>query len=289
MKRLIAFFNLWVLVTSMLSLNLNIKGSIDQLVPKDILAQAAEIKYNHFAPESEDKQADALTTLGINLHPGSEFTQEDSYTSRSLNHCKSLVYRTLKSLPEEAVKKLQHLTLYFSDEGRRGLGGGSTIILRCKSVTDKELVGVLVHEMGHITDTGLLQGTSLAGESEFNDGTDPVYNDDPSVGFYRLSFLDEHTLRPENTQLDFVSGYAMSDPFEDFAESYNYYILHGYEYRRLMQTSEVLRAKYNFLKNQIFQGKEFFNGNTRFKRIELIKREYDTTILPYNLNKFWLT
>ena len=32
----------------------------------------------------------------------------------------------------------------------RGLGGGDTIYLRCNNVSDHELVGVFVHEMGHI-------------------------------------------------------------------------------------------------------------------------------------------
>ncbi len=283
-KTTTTFFNLWVLIFSIFGFNANAQTSLDNLTQKG-LADSNYIEYNHPAPLDETHYAAQLDGLGLHLDTGAGSTQSSEPDLSSLNHCKSLVYRTLESLPQEAVNHLQNLTLSFDNEARRGLGGGSTIILRCSNVTDEELVGVLVHEMGHIEDTGVLQGNSYTGESEFKDGSNPIYNNDPSLDFYRLSFLGEKTLRPDATPLNFVSGYAMSDPFEDFAETYNYYILHGDQFRELAKVNDVLQKKYDFLKNRVFNGKEFFNGDGS-TAINYLSRDYDTTVLHYDIQKF---
>lgn len=285
-KHTVTFFNLGVLLATIFGFNFNTSTVLNQYVQNKYLAQTKLIEYNQPAASDEQHYSSQLESLGITLHPGTDFTPESKSSPSSLNHCKALVYKTLESLPPQPVKKLQSLTLYFSKDGRRGLGGGSTIILRCQNVTDMELVGVLVHEMGHIQDTGVMMGTSEAGKSEFNDGTTPIYNDDPSLGFYRLSFKNEKTLRTDATDLDFVSGYSKSDPYEDFAETYAYYILHGNEFRTLAYTNSTLAAKYDYLKNNVFNGKEYFNGDD--KNVEVLDRHYDVTVLPYDLSKFFI-
>lgn len=285
-KNTTTFFNLWVLLSSLMGLNFNPHTYLDSLT-QNTLEDSKYIEYNHSAPLDENHYASQLDSFGLNLKSGAGSTQEGKPDLSSLNHCKSLVYRTLESLPREAVGHLRNLTLNFIDEGRRGLGGGSTIILRCSNVTDEELVGVLVHEIGHIADTGVITGNSSSGESEFKDGNSSVYNDDASLDFYRLSFLDEKILRPNATMLDFVSGYGMSDPFEDFAETYNFYILHGNEFRQLATKSDILQKKYDHLKTRVFSGKEFFNGDDA-REINYADRDYDTTVLHYDMQKFFV-
>ncbi|GEM_PF-798590 len=299
-KRSITFFNLWVLFAGMLNfqpveLGEILHGGMHQEIHQETLAHEGSVEYNHIGHFGDNDYAQKFDALPITLHPGSEFVQGDKPTPRSLNHCKSLVYRTLQSLPKDAVRQLKNLTLYFSATGNRGFGGGSTIILRCSNVSDEELVGVLVHEMGHVTDTGLLQGNEVNGLSDFKDGNTVIYNDDPSLNFYRLDFASEKSFNKTVKPLDFVSGYALSDPFEDFAESYAYYVLHGNDFRELIKSNEVLLKKYLFLKTRVFSGKEFFNGDTGKNgnvagdaaKVELDKRDYDTTVLHYDLTKFF--
>jgi hypothetical protein len=285
-KNTTTFLSLGLLLLSLLGVNANPQTYLQSLLQNG-LAQSKQIEYNHPAPLDENHYAAKLDGLGLNVQAAPGSTQQNEPDLSSLNHCKSLVYRTLESLPAEAVKHLQNLTLSFDNNARRGLGGGSTIILRCSDVTDEELVGVLVHEMGHIEDTGVLQGTSDAGVSGFKDGSNPVYNNDPSLDFYRLSWLDSSTLRPSASPLDFVSGYAQSDPFEDFAETYNYYILHGDQFRELLKVNPILQKKYDFLKTRVFGGKEFFNGDDS-QPVSYVSRDYDTTVLPYDMQKFLL-
>src|SRR3989338_3593600 len=101
------------------------------------LLVAILLGYNGAVYGSYDKlYASALDTLQI---------KERQSTENESAHCKSVVYKTLESLPEVHADLLKNLTLYFTKTGRRGLGGGNTIILRCRSVSDQELSAVLIH------------------------------------------------------------------------------------------------------------------------------------------------
>jgi hypothetical protein len=285
MKKTITFFNFGFLITNVLWLHwLTAIGTQNTI--QDYTSSSNYVLAYDLEERDDEYYAQKLQEMGITLHPGTKYKPESEVSDpMSLNRCKSMVYKTLKSLPEEPVKHLKHLTLYFSDTGRRGLGGGNTIILRCKNVTDEELVGVLIHEMAHIMDTGVMQGTPQSGKSEFMDGLQPIYNNDASLEFYKLSFEDSETLKKGANRLDFVSGYAMTDAFEDFAESYTYYILHGTEFRQLAQQNKILKAKYEFLKTRVFNNKEYFNGKELSKG-QMLVRHYDVTVLPYEMDKF---
>lgn len=247
------------------------------------LAESGAEKYTTHAASIDEHYANQLETLDLRLYPGSSYKEDSRSTLGSLNHCKSLVFQTLSSIPNEHREHLQHLTLYFA-EGRRGLGGGSTIILRCSDVDDMELSSVLIHEMGHIVDTGLKTGNIWTGNSEFMDGSIHIYNDDPSLRFYRISWEDENTIKTDSEKTDFVTGYAMSDPYEDFAESYNYYVLHGKQFKEMAKYDVDLRRKYLYLKYYIFSGREFNNDPRETENANL--RKYDSTVLAYDHEKF---
>jgi hypothetical protein len=241
---------------------------------------------SHSAANTDKQYSSKLTDFPINIYAQVEANANVNTITPEAEHCKALVYRTLSSLPKEPVNKLKNLTLIFSDTARRGLGGGSTILLRCRNVTDEELVGVLVHEMGHIMDTGVLIGSAAAKETTFKDGATPIYENDTSSTFYKLSFNNAATLKNSAADSDFVSGYAKSDVFEDFAETYAYYVLHGDEFRKLINTNKTLNSKYFFMKYFVFGGKEFINGDANFNG-NTFERNYDVTILSYDLSKFF--
>lgn len=282
----VTFYNLGFLLVTFLGLNLNTNISLDQLLKEKSIAETEIVAYTNQADFDGEEYAVQLAEMGIILHPDVASVTVGEGTTGSLKHCESLAYQTLKSLPVSSTSSLKNLTLSFEDGARRGLGGGSTVILRCTDMSNEELVSVLVHEMGHITDTGALKGTAGSGESAFMDGSNPVYNDDPSLSFYGLSFENDEKRREDAIDLDFVSGYAQTDPFEDFAESYNYYILHGEQFRQLTKYNATLAAKYDFLKNTVFKGKEY--DSTDASVVDIFERQYDVTVLPYEMNKFFL-
>ena len=141
---------------------------------------------------------------------------------------------------------------------------------------------MLVHELGHITDLGHFRGTT-AEASGFHDGSYSIPLDDPSAEFYQISWRDETKQKFTAQRADFVSGYAMSDPFEDFAESFNFYILHGADFRALATESSALQKKYDFLKAEVFAGTEFESE----RAVRAGKRVWDTTLLDFDRSEFF--
>lgn len=221
--------------------------------------------------------------MGITLRPGSFHRTDNKPTAKSARRCKSIVYKTLLELPEAHRDQLRELTLFYTNDGRRGLGGNSAIVLRCLNVTDEELSSVLTHEIGHLVDGSLLTGGNGTDHSGFFDFGMEVPTDDLSVLFYQLSWKNELAVKSDATELDFVSGYAMTDPFEDFAETYAYYRLHGAAFRELFESSVVLREKYEFMKRYVFEDEEFGTSNTTTVAVTgLTARPYDVTVLPFS-------
>ncbi|MBU1992825.1 hypothetical protein KKG51_03970 [Patescibacteria group bacterium] len=295
-KRIVSLINIVLIAFLGITIYLDNNTSIAQDYfdyPKTNTLAAEEVEaYTHFAANLEEKEdmryAAALSEMDLNILlkgeiDGRIFDDAPGGTPRSLTHCKAIVYRTLEALPEEHVSKLKHLILRMEEDGNRGLGGSHTIFLRCMDVSDLELAAVLVHEMGHIVDLGVNDGSYFSGKSEFVDGMVPIYNDDLSLNFYRISWKDAETVKEDATDMDFVTGYATTDPFEDFAESYIMYTLQGSRFRMMARSNEALQAKYEFLKTYIFDNKEFTSlvGNARST-----DRHYDSTLLSYNITKF---
>ena len=197
---------------------------------------------------------------------------------------KQEIVSVLEKLPINHTSALKNIVLDYDPKAHRGLGGKSIIILRGINIDPEEFTAVMVHEIGHNVDLGYLSELDKAKQSEFMDGKKPVYEGDPSLDFYRISWEDDKTRKKTASNLDFVSGYAMTDPFEDFAESYVYYILHNKDFKSKTQTSEQLLKKYQFIKNNVFNGKEFDTGEYLTDRLN--NRPWDITILSYNLDEF---
>lgn len=185
---------------------------------------------------------------------------------------------TLRALPSFCRDHLENFYVnYDKKAANRGLGGESTIIV-IGTVPDSEFRALVIHECGHVTDLGGLRGTPNASASIFHDGSTPIYQNDPSVAFYQISWLTTEILQPNSKDTDFVSGYAASDPFEDFAESFAFYALQKKEFARLAQKNPVLKAKFDFMENVVFEGKtEIAQGKfVKGKRVP-----WDVTKLPY--------
>ncbi len=189
----------------------------------------------------------------------------------------------LNRLPAAHSATVKNIVLDYKADASRGLGGNNLIILRASGVAEGELIGVLIHEIGHNVDYGYLSPKKLQKESEFKDGSYPLYVTDASLDFYRICWQNEKTMKKTVSNLDFVSGYAMTDPFEDFAETYTYYVLHNADFKALTAESPKLAAKYRFMQYRVFGGIEFETGNGK---IHANNRSWDTTILSYDLDKF---
>lgn len=101
-----------------------------------------------------------------------------------------------------------------------------------------EVSKVLIHEIAHMLDIYALKKT--------------LRKSDPSEEFYRVSWKDPATIKAWVPKTAFISGYASTNQYEDFAESFVMYIFHNTEFQKRAAENDYLKQKYNFLKTHIF-------------------------------------
>lgn len=240
-----------------------------------------QVMANEPAPVSEAHAVSQANEVEVNFR-----TRNMGESALDLNeYQKEQIKLALSHLPAEHAQTIKNIVLDYNSEAHRGLGGNNLIILRGTEVDNKEFISVLVHETAHNVDYGYLTHKKTEERSAFRDGGHSIYITDPSVDFYSISWEDERTLKNTADNLDFVSGYAMSDPFEDFAETYTYYVLHNQDFKALVASSPELYVKYQFMKEQVFNGAEFSTGDSQ---VVMYNRPWDITVLNYDLEKFLL-
>ena len=86
-------------------------------------------------------------------------------------------------------------------------------------------------------------------------------------------------------QGDFVYGYAMTNKYEDFAESFTYFVLHNGDFSQKAEKNKILKEKYDFFSRSVFSEKSFIGTN--FSTESKVKKYYrDITKIPYDYKKF---
>ena len=168
---------------------------------------------------------------------------------------KEIASELLYSMPQKCQDTLKNFHVRYDNPEKRGLAGKNTIILT-GNVSDQEFRALMIHELGHVFDLNenrsCLAGSPAAGSSEFKDGNDLIFRDDPSLSFYRISWASEKTKLADSSENDFVTGYAAWDVFEDFAESFAYFVLHNETFRERAKYNSELAKKYDWFVQNLF-------------------------------------
>jgi hypothetical protein len=224
--------------------------------------------------------------VATNMPWDGHFSAQNFQTSAdkiALSRIKKSIRTAIVNLPKPHTQILQNLEVKNEANISRGMANREKMIIHTDSISsNNELISVFVHEMGHVVDLGFLVGRK-GHASNFLDGKKIILSDDQSLDFYQLSWVNSKTRKPSSIRADFVSGYAMNDVFEDFAESYLFYRIHGEKFRLAMKNSQVLTLKYYFLKNIIFAGVEFQTDKEISFFPNLI---FDATLLPFSIRDF---
>lgn len=192
---------------------------------------------------------------------------------------KTIAQETLMNLHPQCLPKLENLYVRYDKPANRGLAGKSSMIID-GTVSHREFRALLVHEFAHIIDLGCFSGNESAGASVFRDGSEIIFQDDISLEFYSFSWINAEVHRPGTRDEDFVSGYAASDPFEDFAETFAYFMLQRNTFRLRASRNELLAKKYNWMRDHFDTlppaiGQHQWNGRV----------PWDVTKLPYIWHK----
>ncbi len=162
----------------------------------------------------------------------------------------------------------------------RGRAWFTTVEINLPSIQSRqEFFEVMTHELCHVIDLSIIQWSSPQIDSRFDHfGNDVFKTDDPSLIFYQISRSGSDIRRPDSRLRNFVSEYAMSDVYEDFAESCNLYLNHNQTFDIMSQQSSTLRSKFLFMK-KIFGNQFIWSGNTSINKIKAnpSRRPFDTT------------
>lgn len=187
------------------------------------------------------------------------------------------VLRTI--IPSRCIGDLKYFYVMYGPMKSRGYAGKDTVIVDGK-LSDDEFTAILFHEAAHFLDlSGCVTGTPESGLSAFKDGTDKIYNDDPSVAFYSISFAAANIQKKGAVPADFVTGYAKTNCFEDMAESITYYVVHQDDFRTRAAKNRVLAKKLEWIETYVFPG-----GRAIAKQEgpEFTKIPWDATKLSYS-------
>ena len=181
---------------------------------------------------------------------------------------------TLKQILYSTAMTFDYSRLAVSIDGYqrepRGRMRDAQISLSPYIARDSEFAKLFVHELAHYIDLYVL----VSGKN----GTDI------SDTFYYVSWQKPTVKRASQGTMDFVSGYAAANQYEDFAESLVFYIFHNATFADRALRSESLRQKYLFFANSLFP-RGYFQW-TDFSIGRVPSYVWDTTKVSYSLQKY---
>jgi len=170
----------------------------------------------------------------------------------------------------EFVSNLR-INFYWDSKDRRWKMKNKTIkIFNPIKMWEAETENIFIHEFAHYVD---LYYFILKNWKDISDN------------FYKISWIDTKILKKWQNNKDFVSWYAMTNKYEDFAESFTYFVIDNEDFSQKAETSEILKQKYDFFSNYVFKN-DFFK-DTKFTKNFIIKDYYrDITKLNLDLKNF---
>lgn len=214
-------------------------------------------------PEKKVEHFNSASKLYFSYIPDDFINNIEDYSSLLAGFLNSdYVYSKLSKINVEFYKEIFDV---------RGKMKNMTIKLYwILAMQKEEFISVSIHEFAHYVDLYFL---------------DMKVFKDLSNYFYDISWQETKVLKPWQKQIDFVSGYAMTNKYEDFAESFTYYVLHNKDFLEKSNNSNLLKSKYNFFRKLVFRNNEFENIN--FSNDDEVKNYYrDITKININLENF---
>jgi hypothetical protein len=172
-------------------------------------------------------------------------------------HSSSLLYKSLSIIIDTTLIE------------PRGRIQWPKISLSSRVLRDGEFIKLFVHEFGHYVDLYFFT---------------PIWWKDLSDSFYGISWSDTTVKRSWEELSSFVSGYAATNKYEDFAESFTFYIFHNTYFADRALKNASLRDKYLFLSKSVFPNGQFVWKD--FSTTRIPNYLWDTTKIPISWQKY---
>ena len=181
---------------------------------------------------------------------------------------KSIKFNAESRFFKEKVTPLE-ITLEWLRKEPRWQVVWNKLILSTKMWDLRESVKVFVHELWHIVDLHYLPN---------------MWDYDPSENFYNISWVSYKVKKKDSKLDDFVTWYALTNKYEDFAESFTFYVFHNDDFRMKASKNKIIAKKYEFFSKYIFVDKEF--RYTWFNTSPITAYNWDSTKIYVNLKKY---
>ncbi len=200
----------------------------------------------------------------------------EGYVVNTIGNAQNIVSRKklIQEVLDTSVMTFQYSALSILIDANqvepRGKMQWHTITLSATVAKESEFLKLLVHELGHYVDIYFLVASSIGW--------------DTSNRFYDISWIDVSTKKSNETLPSFVSGYASSNRYEDFAESFVFYIFHNREFADRAMKNDSLRQKYLFFSENIFPTWVFVDTDFRIGKVPSYL--WDTTKIPISVQKY---
>ncbi len=197
------------------------------------------------------------------------FTVTSSDTSSSIEKRKNILTTILEYHSSSLISKSLSVIIDTQLIEPRGKIQGPRITLSSRVLRDSEFIKLFVHEFGHYVDLYFFL---------------PLTSWDISEDFYDISWTNTTVKRPWEWLSSFVSGYAATNKYEDFAESFTFYIFHNTYFADRALKNESLREKYLFFNTKVFSQGQFVGKD--YSTIRVPSYVWDTTKVPISLQKY---
>jgi Putative zinc-binding metallo-peptidase len=151
----------------------------------------------------------------------------------------------------------------------RGRMKWPSITLSSQVAKDGEFLCLFAHELAHYIDIYVYTPDEWV---------------DPSSRFYEISWQAPTIKRATQGSSAFITGYAATNQYEDFAESFTFYVFHNRAFQDRALKNDALRQKYLFLQAVIFPKGYFIDSDFTIGKIPAYV--WDSTKIPISLQKY---
>lgn len=246
-------------VTGTVNKLLQLKDKRKEIQQKRVLTKQGEVFW-----KEHPKEKPATIEISVESRDGLKRSLSDAHATQ--------IATALAIMPQSFEGRLRQLYIVYGDSNmRRGLSGVGVVFMKGE---EADFFRVLVHEFGHIYD--LHREVAEGDKSQFYDGEYRLFQTDPSVSYYQISW--KNTVDRSDELPAFASSYGMTDPFEDFAEAFALYVLQGETFRLWKSSQSELLKKYDFLADAFFD--RVFVSSQAFST-----RPFDVTMMPVDYEK----
>lgn len=154
-------------------------------------------------------------------------------------------------------------------------------------INDFDIVSTIIHEHAHTINMGSLKWGTINPYPFYEISNDPASKLYIDQLYYKPKF-DEEDIAAKKDNLCSWYGLGWSagskypgyfTPYEDFAECVRMYITDGIPFRDAIKTKPVLKEKYEWLKKNVFEGREFASGDPDY--LDYVDDFYDLS--PQNM------